>query len=68
MASTSLKRKALRNRVKSRVRKENLKLQSTSPVLKNIDVEAIKAEWAKKGGDAPAAAPAKEEAATEETK
>ena len=43
MGGTVLKRKARRNKLKSKFRKQLIKLQGFKPVIKTIDVEAIKA-------------------------
>jgi len=48
MASQKLKRKALRNRVKAKVRIQNIKALQSKPVLKNVDIEALKADFKKK--------------------
>lgn len=48
MSTTTIKRKALRNRVKARNRKSAIKRLSTKPTLKNIDIEEIKASFTKK--------------------
>ncbi len=45
MAITRLKRKARRNKLTSKLRNQKLALESAKPVMKNIDVEAIKAEF-----------------------
>ncbi len=57
MASQRLKRKALRNRVRVKVRNQRIKDLLTKPVIKTVDVEKIKEEFAaakkaasKKGG------------------
>lgn len=47
MGGTVLKRKARRNKTKSRIRKQIIKLQGFKPVIKSIDLEAIKAEFKK---------------------
>lgn len=48
MAGTSLKRKELRNRLKSKFRKNVLKNFTKKPVIKNIDIEKIKEGFSKK--------------------
>ncbi len=48
MGGTALKRKARRNKAKSQKRNHMLKVQAFKPVIKSIDVEAIKEEFAKK--------------------
>ncbi len=45
MSVTRLKRKLARRRSKSARRKLSIKLLTTIPILKNVDVEAIKAEF-----------------------
>lgn len=62
MAVTRLKRKGLRNKANSAKRLTNIKRLTAVPVIKNVDVEAIKEEFAKGGSKAPAKAK-KEEAA-----
>ena len=47
MSTTTIKRKALRNRVKAKQRKATIKRLSSKPILKNIDVEAIKSTFGK---------------------
>jgi hypothetical protein len=63
MAVTRLVRKALRNRTVSRKRQEAIKRLTTKPVIKNVDIEQIKEEFAKiKSTPAPKKeAPVKEE-------
>ena len=50
MAGTSLKRKARKNRVVAKRRQDNIKRLSAKPVIQNVDVEAIKEEFAAKSG------------------
>ena len=64
MAVTRLKRKALRNKSRAKVRAQNMKLQGHVPVIKQVDVEAIEAEFKKT--PAKVAKPAKEKAVAEE--
>jgi len=45
MAVTRLKRKNRKDKAKSARRRQSLKLQSFSPVAKNVDVEKIKEEF-----------------------
>ncbi len=45
MGATSLKRKARRNRVVAKKRIQSIKLATTKPVIKKVDVEEIKAEF-----------------------
>ena len=66
MGVTQLARKGRVNKTRSRQRKQLLKLLTAQPVIKNVDVEAIKLEFAnnkaasapvskKKAAEAPAA-------------
>lgn len=48
MAVTRLKRKNRKDKAKSAVRRQTLKIQNFQPVIKNVDVEAIKEEFKKK--------------------
>ncbi len=61
MAVTRLKRKAKRNKTRAAVRQANMKNLNAKPVIKSVDVEAIKAEFAGKS-----AAPAKKVEAKDE--
>jgi len=55
MAVTTLQRKVRRRRAKSVQRLVDIKLITKRPVIKNVDVEAIKAEFAaKKAASSPA--------------
>ena len=45
MAVTRLKRKHRKDRAKSAVRRQTLKLQNFQPVLKTVDVEKVKEEF-----------------------
>ena len=65
MAITRLKRKALRNKVKAKVRAQKMKLQGHVPVIKQIDIEAIEAGF--KAKPAKVEKPAKEVEAKAET-
>lgn len=47
MAGTSLKRKARKNRVVAKKRVDNIKRLQQKPVIKNVDIEEIKAEFEK---------------------
>ena len=47
MAITRLKRKALRNKLTSKLRNQKLALESSTPVIKNVDIEALKEEFKK---------------------
>jgi hypothetical protein len=64
MAITRLVRKALRNRTVSRKRQDNLKRLTLKPVIKNVDIEQIKEEFANKKAASASkkAASAKEDA------
>lgn len=46
MAVTQLARKGRVNKTRSRQRKQQIKLNTAQPVIKNIDIEAIKLEFA----------------------
>jgi hypothetical protein len=48
MAVTRLKRKGLRNKLKSQKRNERIKELNKQPPIKNVDVEALKAQFEKK--------------------
>ncbi|MBC7391352.1 MAG: hypothetical protein H7329_19285 [Opitutaceae bacterium] len=48
MGVTQLARKSRVNKTRSRQRKQLLKLLTAQPVIKNVDVEAIKLEFASK--------------------
>lgn len=48
MSTTTIKRKALRNRVKAKQRISAIKRLTSKPTLKNIDVEEIKSTFVKK--------------------
>jgi hypothetical protein len=48
MAVTRLERKGLRNKAKANNRQKKMKQLNRQPVIKKIDVEAIKAEWENK--------------------
>lgn len=54
MAVTRLKRKGLRNKANSAKRTGAIKRLTSTPVIKNVDIEAIKEEFAKKSGSKPA--------------
>ena len=45
MAVTRLKRKGRKDKAKSAVRRQSLKIQNFQPVIKNVDVEKIKEEF-----------------------
>ncbi len=61
MAITRLKRKAKRNKTRASVRQANIKRLNTKPVIKSVDVEAIKEEFEKKSSK-----PAKKETKKED--
>jgi hypothetical protein len=48
MGTTTIKRKALRNRVKAKQRIAAIKRLTSKPTLKNIDIEEIKSTFVKK--------------------
>lgn len=66
MAGTSLKRKARKNRVVAKKRVDSIQKLQQQPVIKNVDIEAIKADFAKADKKKPAAK--KEDSAKAETK
>jgi len=45
MAVTRLKRKNRKDKSKSAVRRQSLKIQNAKPVIKNVDIEKIKEEF-----------------------
>lgn len=45
MGITRLKRKNRKDKAKAAVRRQSLKIQNFIPVIKNIDIEAIKEEF-----------------------
>lgn len=45
MAVTRLKRKAKRNKARAKVRNNTIQLLNSKPLIKNVDVEAIKEEF-----------------------
>lgn len=55
MAGTSIKRKERKNKTKSRIRQQNIKLVTAKPTIKNVDIEKIKAEF-EQGAKKPKAA------------
>ncbi len=63
MAVTRLKRKGLRNKGNSAKRTNSIKLLTATPVIKNVDVEALKQGFANNSGNTTAPADKKEEAA-----
>ena len=54
MAITRLKRKARKNKLTSKLRNQKLALESSTPVIKNVDIEALKESF-KKASKAPKA-------------
>lgn len=50
MAVTRLKRKNRKDKSKSAVRRQSLKIQNFQPVIKSVDVEKIKEEFKAKAG------------------
>lgn len=68
MAVTQLARKGRVNKTRSRQRKALIKLLTAAPVIKNIDIEVIKAEFEAKKAAAtkPAAKKKVEEASSAE--
>jgi len=54
MAVTRLQRKHKRNIIKAKGKVKKIKRLKAAPVIKKVDVEAIKAEFAKKGAKASA--------------
>jgi len=67
MAATSLKRKARKNRTVARKRVDNIQRLQQKPVIKNVDIEAIKAEFAEADKKKPAAKKAEKEVKAEKT-
>ncbi len=65
MSTTTIKRKALRNRVRAKQRKSSIKRLTSKPTLKNIDIEEIKATFGK--NTTKKEAPKAPEAADEKT-
>ncbi|MDF9795848.1 hypothetical protein OKW21_001111 [Catalinimonas alkaloidigena] len=64
MGVTRLKRKGLRNKANAKKRQDKIKQLTKQPPIKSVDVEAIKAEFEKKGGSKKAdTSKTKEEAA-----
>ena len=63
MAVTRLKRKGKRNKAVSSQRTNAIKRLTATPVIKNVDVEALKEGFSNKGGSKPAAKAKKEETA-----
>ena len=63
MAVTRLKRKGKRNKAVAGQRLSSIKLLTATPVIKNVDIEALKAGFSKKGESKPASKAKKEETA-----
>ena len=63
MAVTRLKRKGRRNKLKSSQRISSIKLLTARPVIKNVDIEALKQEFSGSGESKSAPKAKKEEAA-----
>lgn len=67
MAVTRLKRKGAKNKSRAKTRTKTIQRLNAKPVYKNVDVEAVKAEWAGEPAAKKEEAPAAEaEAKTEE--
>ncbi|MEO9477920.1 MAG: hypothetical protein ABJG41_20420 [Cyclobacteriaceae bacterium] len=64
MAVTRLERKGRKNKSRAKARVNTIKRLNSGPVIKNVDIEAIKAEFDKK----PAKKSAPKKAAKEEVK
>ena len=47
MGGTALKRKARRNKAKAKFRLAKIKLQGFKPVIRNVDIDAVKEEFSK---------------------
>ena len=62
MAVTQLARKGRVNKTRSRQRKQLLKLLTAQPVIKNVDIEAIKKEFESKKSAASSTSKKKVEA------
>ncbi|MDW7690606.1 hypothetical protein R9C00_22395 [Flammeovirgaceae bacterium SG7u.111] len=71
MAITRLKRKAKRNKSRAKNRVETIKRLNAKPVIKNVDIEDLKKDFAPVAEEKPAkkkAAPKKEAAPVAEAK
>ena len=68
MAVTRLKRKARKNKLRSKLRIQKLALLSAQPVIKNVDIEALKEEFKKAPAKAPKAETAVDSTVKEEKK
>jgi hypothetical protein len=65
MAVTQLARKGRVNKTRSRQRKQQIKLNTAQPVIKNVDIEAIKLEFAAKKASSKPSTKKKSEPETE---
>ena len=65
MGVTRLERKGRKNKSVSKRRTANIKLHQQKPVIKNVDIEAIKAEFEANKSKPAKAAPKKEEVKAE---
>ena len=68
MAVTRLKRKGLRNKARAKQRKEDIKDLTRMPPIQNVDVDAIKEEFAQKSGKPATKKEKKEENSTAQEK
>lgn len=68
MGVTRLKRKDLRNKSKAKNRVKGMKQLTATPVIKNVDIEELKASFEKPAKKAASAKPAKEEKPVEAKK
>ena len=66
MAVTRLKRKGRRNKNKSSQRISSIKLLTAKPVIKNVDIDALKQSFPGDSSNTTAAKAKKEEAADKE--
>lgn len=67
MGGTALKRKARRNKARAKAKNHMIKVQGFKPVIKTVDVEAIKEEFKKKATPAPKAKAKAEDVKEEKT-
>lgn len=65
MAVTRLERKGLRNKARAKAKQQRIKELTKQPPIKNVDVEAIKEEFAKKLGKPATKKASKKEKAAE---
>jgi hypothetical protein len=68
MAITVLKRKKLKNRLKTKKRQTIMKQQSARPAIKKVDIEEIKATFTQQEAPTKKKAAKKEEAAADTDK